>query len=86
MAMATGNLAGVATSAVSMSKDTVRVKLSSSESQETLPEYSGTYQDINEMVVQFGYVTLFAVAFPLAPLCALINNLIEIRYAFIVAL
>ena len=31
------------------------------------------------MFVQFGYVMLFSSAFPLAALCALINNLIEIR-------
>lgn len=31
------------------------------------------------MFVQFGYVVLFSSAFPLAALCALVNNLIEIR-------
>lgn len=30
-------------------------------------------------VVQFGFVTLFVAAFPLAPLFALLNNIIEIR-------
>lgn len=30
-------------------------------------------------VVQFGFVTIFVAAFPLAPLFALINNIIEIR-------
>ena len=30
-------------------------------------------------VIQFGYATLFVVAFPLAPLLALINNYFEIR-------
>jgi hypothetical protein len=29
--------------------------------------------------LQFGFVTLFVAAFPLAPLCALLNNIIEIR-------
>lgn len=29
--------------------------------------------------MQFGYVVLFSSAFPLAALCALVNNLIEIR-------
>ncbi|ELW67182.1 Anoctamin-8 [Tupaia chinensis] len=38
-----------------------------------------TFQDYQEMFVQFGYVVLFSSAFPLAALCALINNLIEIR-------
>ncbi|XP_078583555.1 anoctamin-4-like isoform X6 [Branchiostoma floridae x Branchiostoma japonicum] len=32
-----------------------------------------------EMVIQFGFVTLFVAAFPLAPLFALINNILEIR-------
>ncbi|XP_061402791.1 anoctamin-5-like [Musca vetustissima] len=32
-----------------------------------------------EMVMQFGFITLFGVAFPLAPLLALINNAIEVR-------
>nr|XP_014352836.1 PREDICTED: anoctamin-6 [Latimeria chalumnae] len=32
-----------------------------------------------EMVIQFGFITLFVASFPLAPLLALINNLFEIR-------
>ena len=38
-------------------------------------------------VIQFGFVTIFVAAFPLAPLFALINNVIEIRldaYKFVV--
>ena len=31
------------------------------------------------MFIQFGYVTLFSSAYPLAGLCALLNNMIEIR-------
>jgi len=38
-----------------------------------------TFDDFDEMVVQYGYVTLFVVAFPIAPLAALINNYVEIR-------
>lgn len=30
-------------------------------------------------VIQFGFITLFVASFPLAPLLALINNVIEIR-------
>ena len=30
-------------------------------------------------VIQYGFVTIFVAAFPLAPLCALINNILEIR-------
>jgi anoctamin-10/anoctamin-7 len=43
------------------------------------PIYGSTFEDYNEMVIQFGYVILFVSAFPLAPLFALINNLVEIR-------
>lgn len=31
------------------------------------------------LVIQFGFVTLFVASFPLAPLFALLNNIIEIR-------
>lgn len=31
------------------------------------------------MFIQFGYVVLFSSAFPLAAMCALVNNIIEIR-------
>lgn len=30
-------------------------------------------------VIQFGFVTLFVASFPLAPLFALLNNIIEVR-------
>lgn len=30
-------------------------------------------------VIQFGFITLFVASFPLAPLLALINNIIEVR-------
>lgn len=42
-------------------------------------KYDGTFSDHLEMLVQMGHVVLFSAAFPLAGLCALINNLIEIR-------
>ncbi|XP_043577437.1 anoctamin-8 isoform X3 [Chiloscyllium plagiosum] len=47
---------------------------------EVLPSFSqDTFQDYQEMFIQFGYVVLFSSAFPLAAMCALINNVIEIR-------
>ncbi|XP_028666516.1 anoctamin-6 [Erpetoichthys calabaricus] len=39
----------------------------------------GLFYEYLEMVIQFGFVTLFVASFPLAPLLALLNNLFEIR-------
>ncbi|XP_048521496.1 anoctamin-4-like isoform X2 [Dendroctonus ponderosae] len=45
---------------------------------EPLDTYSVT-EEFSEMVIRFGYITFFSKAFPLAALCALLNNLIELR-------
>ena len=37
------------------------------------------YDDLKEMVVQFGYLALFSVVWPLVPVSFLINNWIELR-------
>ena len=37
-----------------------------------IPEYL-------ELVIQYGFITIFVAAFPLAPLFALLNNWVEIR-------
>uniref|UniRef100_A0A914I139 Anoctamin n=1 Tax=Globodera rostochiensis TaxID=31243 RepID=A0A914I139_GLORO len=37
------------------------------------------FKEYLEMVIQLGFVTIFVVAFPLAPLFALLNNIFEIR-------
>ncbi|XP_078113279.1 anoctamin-5 isoform X3 [Sander vitreus] len=39
----------------------------------------GLFDEYLEMVIQFGFITLFVASFPLAPLLALINNIIEVR-------
>ncbi|XP_070686342.1 anoctamin-5 isoform X2 [Pempheris klunzingeri] len=39
----------------------------------------GLFHEYLEMVIQFGFITLFVASFPLAPLMALINNIIEVR-------
>ncbi|XP_069445199.1 anoctamin-8 isoform X2 [Ovis canadensis] len=54
-------------------------QLTQAELESCMKKYEDTFQDYQEMFVQFGYVVLFSSAFPLAALCALINNLIEIR-------
>ena len=38
-----------------------------------------TLDDYIEMVIQFGYVSLFASAYPLAAFCAIFANIVEIR-------
>ncbi|XP_033629519.1 anoctamin-4-like isoform X7 [Asterias rubens] len=49
----------------------------------------GLFKEYLEMAVQFGFVTIFVAAFPLAPFFALVNNLMEIRldaYKFVTQL
>jgi anoctamin-1 len=40
----------------------------------------GLFQEYLEMVLQFGFCTLFVIAFPLGPLFALVNNIFELRF------
>ncbi|KAF5304573.1 hypothetical protein FQA39_LY09624 [Lamprigera yunnana] len=42
-------------------------------------EPQGLFYEYLEMVLQYGFVTIFVTAFPLAPLFALINNILEMR-------
>ncbi|XP_076009403.1 anoctamin-8 [Genypterus blacodes] len=53
--------------------------LTQAEIESCMQTFEDTFQDYQEMFVQFGYVVLFSSAFPLAAMCALINNIIEIR-------
>ncbi|XP_068425126.1 anoctamin-8 [Clinocottus analis] len=55
------------------------VSLTQAEMESCMQTYEDTLQDYQEMFIQFGYVVLFSSAFPLAAMCALINNIIEIR-------
>ncbi len=61
--------------------EAVAVALSDAEYEFTLAEYDdkGIFADYAEMMVQFGYSTLFVTAYPLAPFMSLLNNYIEIR-------
>ncbi|XP_047018103.1 anoctamin-2b isoform X2 [Ictalurus punctatus] len=44
-----------------------------------LEPFEGLTPEYMEMIIQFGFVSLFVASFPLAPLFALLNNIIEIR-------
>ncbi|KAG9332753.1 hypothetical protein JZ751_014852 [Albula glossodonta] len=44
-----------------------------------LIECEGLFEEYLEIVLQFGFITIFVAAFPLAPLFALINNWAEVR-------
>lgn len=47
-----------------------------------LEEYDilmGPFEDYIEMVLQFGYATLFTAAYPIAPVLSFINNYVELR-------
>ena len=36
------------------------------------------FEEYLELVIQYGFVTMFSAAFPLAPLFALLNNIMEV--------
>lgn len=42
-------------------------------------ESKEAFEDYNEMVIQYGFINLFVVAFPLAPALALLNNILEVH-------
>ncbi|XP_013858967.1 anoctamin-2 [Austrofundulus limnaeus] len=45
----------------------------------TLEPFEGVSPEYMEMIIQYGFVTLFVASLPLAPAFALLNNVIEIR-------
>ncbi|XP_052471742.1 anoctamin-8 [Carassius gibelio] len=60
-------------------EETESTVLTQPEIESCMLTYEDTLQDYQEMFIQFGYVVLFSSAFPLAAMCALINNIVEIR-------
>jgi hypothetical protein len=44
-----------------------------------LSEFDTTFDEFNEMVIQYGYLALFAPAFSLAPLIALVNIGLDVK-------
>lgn len=55
------------------------LEVSQAEIEFALDEYSGTLNDMCELVIQYGYVTMFVMAYPLVPFMALISAIVEIR-------
>eukprot|EP00619_Florenciella_sp_RCC1007_P012487 CAMPEP_0205918630 /NCGR_PEP_ID=MMETSP1325-20131115/9920_1 /ASSEMBLY_ACC=CAM_ASM_000708 /TAXON_ID=236786 /ORGANISM="Florenciella sp., Strain RCC1007" /LENGTH=238 /DNA_ID=CAMNT_0053286177 /DNA_START=18 /DNA_END=734 /DNA_ORIENTATION=+ len=58
------------------------LKMTAIEEQYVMEEYDTTldlFNDYLEMVIQFGYATLFSCSFTLAPLMAYVNNYVELR-------
>jgi hypothetical protein len=55
------------------------VPLPEFEKQTYAPVFKGVLDEYTELMIQYGYVTLFACAFPLSSMCALINNIVEVR-------
>jgi anoctamin-10/anoctamin-7 len=53
--------------------------MTSTEDQFNCKAYTDVFDDYNELSVQFGYICLFAPAFPLSPLLAFVSNFCEIR-------
>ncbi|MES1910951.1 MAG: hypothetical protein MHM6MM_003468 [Cercozoa sp. M6MM] len=56
----------------------MRYRMSQAWAESKMPQF-GKFTDFCAIVVQFGFVALFSVAFPLAPLLALVWNVIEVR-------
>jgi len=44
-----------------------------------LNQFEGMVDEYGEMVIQFGYLTLFASSVPIAPVLAVLNNVVEMR-------
>ncbi|XP_056268841.1 anoctamin-1a isoform X2 [Pseudoliparis swirei] len=60
-------------------EEEVNKSLQRHEKDHILGPFIGLSPEYMEMIIQFGMVTLFVASFPLAPLFALLNNIIEIR-------
>ncbi|XP_041844184.1 anoctamin-1a isoform X2 [Melanotaenia boesemani] len=63
----------------SKEEEELNATLQRHEKDHLLGPFVGINPEYMEMIIQFGMVTLFVASFPLAPLFALLNNIIEIR-------
>jgi len=59
--------------------ETADAPLCQAEYEAKMAEYEGTFGDYNEMILQYGYVTLFGACLPLCAFLAMANNMIEVR-------
>ena len=60
-------------------EEKVECLLSDQFEMEVYDEVMGTLQDYAELAVQYGYTTLFAIAFPLTPFFALLSAILEVK-------
>jgi len=56
-----------------------QIPLSAAEEQFAMDEYNNTLEDMSEVIIQYGYVTLFVICLPITPLFALLSNIVEIK-------
>jgi hypothetical protein len=49
------------------------------EKESNLQDWPGVFDEYNEMAIQYGFITLFAAAFPLAPFLGWLNCFIQLR-------
>jgi len=60
-------------------KDKKKTIMSRYHAEVILAPFTNIINEYNEIVLLYGYLSLFAVAFPLAPVLVLFNNLVEVR-------
>lgn len=58
-------------------KEDLDSQISGPEEEYALETYSSPFSDFDEIVIQYGYATLFVVALPITPLLYLVNNIVE---------
>ncbi|OMJ83410.1 hypothetical protein SteCoe_15679 [Stentor coeruleus] len=59
--------------------DEIKLNLTPTEDEAKLPVYETPLDDYMELVINYGYVVMFSVAYPLFPLFSFILNILEVR-------
>jgi len=57
----------------------VHTNMTSTEAEGQMDEYETPLDDYMELIIDYGYVVMFSAAFPIVPLIALMNNMVEVR-------